>query len=250
LPSGLSGILTFVILVGALLFMVRGARGSGGPAKQWRDLKGYEIEGQMWAVALLAGMALGEIVRALEGGVGSFSGFAFVVGVWCGWFRRLTRLSGLVPGTVGGFASVLGSIAFVAAGDTSAEQVFRGALVFALGLLFILSIITRAQPLGGLTWFAALDLVAFFAGPAGVGWTQVGAGAITVLFLASIGVAVALAFVPEFLIALAAFAVIAVQMIGSGVGYLPGSVLYSITPIVFTMIAYALTRMIRRRFAG
>lgn len=244
----LTGILTFALLVGALLFMVRGARGPAGPARRWGDLRGYEMEGQMWAVALLAGLAMGEIVRSVGGGVQSFSTFAFFLGVWCGWFRAPSRMSSLVPGTVGGFAAVLGSIAFVADGATTSDQVFRGALMFALGLLFVLSIITRVQPLGGLTWFAALDLVAFFAGPVGADWVQMGGWPIGVLSLASIGVAVALAFVPEFLIVLAAFGVIVVQVIGTGTGYLPGSIVHSITPVIVTMIGYALTRFVRRRF--
>ena len=59
----LTGLLTFALLIGALLFMVRGARGVKGPARSWRDLDNYNLEGQMWAVALLTGMAIGEIAQ-------------------------------------------------------------------------------------------------------------------------------------------------------------------------------------------
>lgn len=109
---------------------------------------------------------------------------------------------------------------------------------------------TRAQPLGGLTWFAALDVVIFTMGPGGVSWLQVGGLPAGTLALVGIGVAIALARMPESVIGLAAFAVIAVQILGAGFGYLPGSLLYSITPVVLTMIAFLGTRLVRRRFVG
>jgi len=248
--TGVAEFLTFVVLMGGLLVMIRGARGPGGPARSWRELSSYDLEGQMWAVALVAGVALGEIVATVEGGLPSFSTFALGLGVWCGWFRTPTRLAGLVPGTVGAFASVFGSLAFVAHGATPQDQVFRAGVVFSLALLFALAIITRVQPLAGLTWFAALDVVVFTSGPAGVSWAEIAGWPVGVLALVAIGVAASFALLPEALIALTALAVVAVQVIGAGFGYLPGSLLYSVTPIVLTLIGYSVTRAIRRRVLG
>lgn len=248
MPDLLSGILTFALLVGALSFMVRGSRPRPGkPARTWKDLGEYRLEGQMWAVALLTGMALGEIINAVGAGVQPYSLLAFGLGVWCGSFVAPTTSATVFPGAVGALASVIGSVAFVADGADSAERVMRGALVLAIGLLFALFIAARVKPLGGLMWFAALDVVAFAAGPAGASWAQAGGVSIGVFVLASIGIAVSFAFVPEFLIGLAAFGVVAVQVIGTGTGYLPGSFLHSITPIILTMAGYFLTRWARRR---
>ena len=245
----LTGLLTFALLIGALLFMVRGARGVKGPARSWRDLDNYNLEGQMWAVALLTGMAIGEIAQRAGGGAASFGALALLGGVWCGWFRTPSGVAGLVPGFIGVIASLLGSAFFFAEAPTTTDRVVRGAVLFCLGLLFLLSAITRAQPLAGLTWFAALDVVVFLSGPLGVSWAQIGGPSAGVVSLIGIGAAIALALMPEVAISLAAFAVIAVQLIGAGTGYLPGRFGYSLGMIVVTMIGFGIVRWVRGRFA-
>ena len=245
----LTGLLTFALLIGALLFMVRGSRGVKGPARSWRDLADYNLEGQMWAVALLTGMAIGEIAQRAESGAASFGAFALLGGVWCGWFRTPSRLAGAIPGIIGVVASLLGSVFFFAEAPTTTDRVIRGAILCCLGLLFLLSAVTRAQPLAGLTWFAALDVVVFLSGPLGVSWAQIGGPSAGVVSLIGIGAAIALALMPEVAISLAAFAVIAVQLIGAGTGYLPGRFGYSLGMIVVTMIGFGIVRWVRGRFA-
>lgn len=249
MPDMITALLTFALLIGALLFMVRGARGNKSAARSWRDLEDYDLEGQMWAVALLTGMAIGEIAQRASGGSTSFGTLALLAGAWCGWFRTPSRLAGVVPGIVGVIASLLGSAFFLAEASTTADRVIRGAVLFCLGLLFVLSAVTRAQPLAGLTWFAALDVVVFLSGPLGVSWAQIGGPSAGVVSLIGIGAAIALALMPQVAIGLAAFAVMAVQLIGTGTGYLPGYFGYSITAIVVTLLGYGIVRWVRGRFA-
>ncbi len=244
-----TALLTLALLIGALLFMIRGARSSKGPARSWRDLRDYDLEGQMWAVALLTGMAIGEIAQRANDGSSSFGALALLAGVWCGWFRTPSRLAGVIPGIIGVVASLLGSAFFFAEASTTTDQVVRGAVLFCLGLLFLFAAATRAQPLAGLTWFAALDIVVFLSGPLGVSWAQIGGPSAGIISLIGIGAAIALALMPHIAISLAAFAVIAVQLIGTSTGYLPGHFGYSIGTIVVTLIGFGIVRWVRARFA-
>lgn len=250
MPQWVELVLTAIILVGALLFMVRGARGADGPARTWGDLNGYRVEGQMWAVALLSGMAIGELSNSVGAELVGATPLALVVGAICGWSRQPNRLNTLVPGTLGAFASVVGSIAFVAAGETTSDKVFRAGIVFALGLLFVLAAIVRVHPLNGLTWFAALDIVVFLTGPTGQSWAEVSGWPVGLLLLASIGIAVLFALTAEIGVSLAAVGVVVVQLVGAGLGYLPGSFLYGTTPIVLALLGYGAVRALRRRVAA
>ena len=244
MPELVSQLITIVLLVAALGLVLRGARGNAGVARSWKDLSSYSLEGQMWAVALLGGLALGELTKTLKGGLEGFGTVAFALGIWCGIFRAPTRLSGLVPGTIGAFASILGSVAFVASGPTSTDRLLRGVIVSLLGLLFAIFAITRAQPLNGLTWFAALDIAVFFTSPLGQSWVEAGGVSGAVIALVGFVVAAALAFLPEVVIGLVAFAAVAVQILGTGGGYLPGDFAHSAGPVIITMIGYGLTRLV------
>ncbi|QGF22690.1 hypothetical protein [Raineyella fluvialis] len=244
---GFYAVLSYVILAAALLFMVKVARGSNGPAKSWADLRSYDLEGQMWAVVLISGMAVGAIVQAVGGGVTSFSAVALGVGIWCGVFRKPDRFSGLVPGTVGAVASVYGSIDFVTRASSDADRIIRGGIMFCLAALFVLAAVTRVQPLRGLTWFAALDVIAFLAGPGGASWVESHGWHVGALSLIGIGAAVTLALMPTFVIALAALAVAGIQVLGSAFGYLPGDLTYSFGPIVMALVGFWITRAARTR---
>lgn len=239
-----SQLITIVLLIMAIGFMLLGARNGKEPAKKFSDLKNYSLEGQMWAAALLGGLALGELAEALDGGLEGIGTMAFALGIWCGVFRSPTRLSGLVPGTIGAFASVLGSIAFVADGPTSTDRLLRGVIVFLLGLLFGMFAFSRRQPLSGLTWFAALDIAVFFSGPVGQSWVE--AKGIEAGIMACVGsvIAIILAFMPEVVIGLVAFAAVAVQILGAGSGYLPGNLTHTVSPCIITMIGYGITRLV------
>lgn len=241
--------LTFsgVILVGALAFILRGARGPAGPARTWSDLNDYRVEGQMWAVALLSGMAIGELSTSLGAELIGATPLALAVGVISGWSRQPNRLNTLVPGTLGAFASVVGSLAYVGGGTTASEMAFRGGLVFALGLLFVLSGLVRVHPLNGLTWFAALDVVVFLTGPAGESWSVVTGWPVGALLLASIGIAVLFAITAEVGISLAAIGVVLIQLVGAGFGYLPGSFVHGVGPIFVALLGYGAARILRRR---
>lgn len=248
MPAWLSGSLTFVILAAGLALLLPALR-KGKPARSWGDLSSYDGEaGPMWAVALIAGFALAQIVSMATGGTDTFLLLGLLVGFWCGLFRKPTRMAGIVPGIIGGVASVLGSIAFVTDATSPRDVAFRLGIGLALGLLFVLGIINRVQPLGGLTWFAALELVMFVTAPAGVSWLGMGSVEKGTLFLVGIGFAVALAFLPEVAIGLAAIGVGLVQIAGSATGLIPGSVGDTFIVAMATMIGYFVTRVIRGLF--
>lgn len=56
-----------------------------GPATRWRDLRGYDLEGKTWAVALLAGLALSETIHDIDGHAFAFAPVAVALeGAACG----------------------------------------------------------------------------------------------------------------------------------------------------------------------
>lgn len=218
-----------------------------GPATRWRDLRGYDLEGKTWAVALLAGLALSETIHDIDGHAFAFAPVAVALGAACGWPRRPSRLAALGPGLVGALASVIGSVSFVSGAPSAADWAVRFGLVLAIALMSVLGILVRAQPLGALTWFATLDIAVFLSGPAGLSWAQIGDLTSLIPVTISIGVAIFLALVPEFTVTLAALGVVLTNLIGIGTGLFPGDFGWDITPLVLTMIVFFITRAIRRR---
>jgi hypothetical protein len=249
MPEWLGLVMVFVVLVGVLTLIVGGARPARGGARSFRELGDYRTERQLWAVALLAGLALGELADALGGAWALSAPVAIAVGGICGWSRRVNRWNTLVPGVVGTLASVVGSIRFVTMAPSDADRLVRIVIAFALALLFGLAGLVRLQPLNGLTWFAALDLVVFLSGPMGVSWAELGglssAGMLAMVLVIVSGVA----FAPEFVVGLLAVGVSIVQLLAPGLGYLPGNLLYSLAPVMLALGAYFVVTAVRRRVA-
>lgn len=244
-----SGLLALVLLIGALAVMLRGARGGDGSARSLGDLARYSMDRSRWAVALLAGLALGEIARVLD--PSSASGNAFALG---------GLLLGLLAGAVvwalpfdliGGAAAIIGSVAFVASGANPTDMMIRGTIVVALGLLFGLFTLSRTRPLGGITWFAALEVMTFLSGPLGISWIEIGGWRVGAVSLIGIGAAVALAFLPEIVLNLVAFAIMAMNVAAVGTGIIPddppGSWSRTIVILMATMGGYMLTSFLFRR---
>lgn len=237
----LSGALTLVILVGALLIMVRGLRPDGRAARSWLDLKDYG-DGPAWSEALLTAFALGEIARQVGDSLPALA--AVAVGFWCGMIRGPKPFVALLPGALGAVAAVMGSITFVSTAPTAPEAIFRAVLMGCLALLFGMFAATRFKPLRALAWFAAVDVIVFLAGPLGV--TRMDAVGGLLIVLATV-LAVVLAFLPEGLLSLAAAGVVIVQLAGAGVGYLPGDLSATFTMVAATMISFWLTTIVRKR---
>lgn len=84
----------------------------------------------------------------------------------------------------------------------------------------------------------------FFTSPLGQSWVEAGGVSGAVIALVGFVVAAALAFLPEVVIGLVAFAAVAVQILGTGGGYLPGDFAHSAGPVIITMIGYGLTRLV------
>lgn len=245
--SLLSGIATFGLLVVALGVLLRGMRPGGVAARTWSDLATYHDDGPPWSMALIAAFALGEVARH---GTAVPAVAAVGLGAWCGLFRRQTRLVVLLPGAIGAVASVVGSIVFVGSGSEGSEMVTRAALVLCLGALFALFAITRAQPLAGLTWFAALDIMVFLTGPLGVSWQDLSGAGVQLFPVLAVVLAIGLAFMPSALLPLAAAGVVVVQLAGAGTGYLPGDVSVTVTMVMVTMIVFAVTAAFSRRLGA
>lgn len=241
----LSGTLTFTVLLGALLVLVRGMRPGGRPARSWADLSKYSDDGQPWSMALLAAFALGEVARY---GTAVPAVAAVALGFWCGWFRSQGRLVSLLPGLIGAIASVLGSFTYAAGANSSQDAVYRWAVLLCLFALFALFGLARLNPLSGLTWFAALDILVFLSGPLGVTWRDIGGASGSMLGVVGIVLAVALAFMPSMMLPLAAAGVIIVQLAGAGTGYLPGDITATITMVMVTMVSFFIALAVRRRF--
>ncbi len=238
---------TFALLVAGLGVIVAASR---KPSEAARDLKGlgrYDADRQLWAVALLSGMAIGEIASSTPGAEWA-SLVALGVGVLCGWSRSMNLATRATAGTIGVLASVIGSVQFVMSADSESDRVLRLLMAGALALLFGLASLVRLEPLGGLTWFAVLDVVVFLSSPVGVSWADLGVGSLAGLAVV-IAVAALVAIAPGFVIGLLAAAVVIVQLIGSGLGYLPGNFLYSATSIVLVLVSFFMVRWVRRRFS-
>ena len=253
-----SQLITAGLLIGVLALMLSSARKKDDAAHRWRDLRKYKLGRKMWAVALLTGLALGEIVKALDGGIQGSGAVGFLAGGWCGIFEEPSRarelvpeeLPELVPGAIGAIASVIGSVAFVAAGPTTLDQLMRGLIVGLLGLLFGMFAIARRKPLEGLTWFAALDIAVFCTGPLGQSWFEGGSWEGAVIALVGCVLVILLAFMPEVVIGLVACGIIVVQVGLTGTGYRPGNLLYSTGPVAITIVSYVVVLFLRGKVQG
>lgn len=239
--------LTMVLLIGVLLFMIRGARGVGGAARSLRGLRDYSLSGA-WAHAILAALALGQIAARIGGAVEGFVLLACLVGGMCGWFRESNRLVSLGLGTIGGVAAVIGSLAFASDAADPSDLAVRGAMMFALGLLFGLTALLRLQPLAGLTWFAALSIVVFLASPGGASVAQVGGFSGALLALVGTGAVIGLALAPQIGIRLGAVAVSVTKVLGPTLGYFRATASDPFPVILATLATYVMVRFVAARF--
>lgn len=243
-------LITAGLLIGVLALMVRGARGGKGPARTCSALNDYDLEHQPWGVALLVGLALGEIARARGGGINDIGAVALLVGVWCGVSKKPSKVRNWTTGLIGVVASIIGSATFVADAHTTLDQFMRGLVVGLLGLLFGMFAIARRKPLQGLTWFAALDIAVFCTGPLGQSWFEGGGWEGATIALVGFVVAIVLAFMPDFVIELFAFAALVAQIGLTGTGYLPGNLMHSTGPVAITFVGYALALFLRGKVRG
>lgn len=237
----LSLVLTLLVLVGVLLFMISGARSEGAAARSLRGLGSYTLDG-VWAHAILAALALGQIAVKVPVSEGVLLVLACLLGGLCGWFVEPNRLISLILGGVGGLAGIVGSVGFVAESPGLTDLAVRAGTVLALGLLFGLVTLLRLEPLAGLTWFAALSVVVFLASPGGASLAQIGGASAALIGLIGIGAVTSLALLPQIALRLAAVGIAIVKVLGPTLGYIPATGANPFPTIVTTIVVYMAVR--------
>lgn len=180
-------LVVLVLMVGIFMLMIPGLRPNGRKAHSVSFLHQYG-EGSGWGVALMAGFAVYDMLRAVvtvsgaPQGMGlATMGFALcaAVGLSC----TVTRGNGGVwqlPASLVGAVAAAWKTIVVAQESWARAEWTTVALVGAMAMVFGFTTVVRllVGGLAGLAWYTALEVMLFLASPFGVelremtGWSQ------------------------------------------------------------------------------
>ena len=255
-------IVTASLLLAALMtvyvLMLRSARSGRGPAKSFGALRYYKTSS--WGVAMLSGFAVNEILDSLARWGGTTpdtekqitllaTALTLIVGFSCGLGAQRSVLVTWPASIVGAFAAILMSIRLVEDSIQSRDWlvvVMVGALGLLFGLMSMASLVTNPSAMKGLAWYTALEILVFLAGPFGVTVQELTGVNALVLVLFQVGIPIALAWMPGFLVNMFATAVVLGQVwvsFASGGSSLLGTIAYA----GIALVAYLVGAFIRRR---